>query len=113
MDYVGCTLLNANSWLPLNGKKRILRTKYFQQYFPDAIVIQAENNNISLTEFSNVSGYFMDVNTRQMYFSFSYETTVEPLRMDTSLIHTILYYRHCSFQCPDKIFIIFSKKEPQ
>ena len=28
-------------------------------------MIQAENNNISLTEFSNVTGHFMeDVNTR-------------------------------------------------
>ena len=29
------------------------RTKYFQQSVQDAIMIQAENNNISLTEFSN------------------------------------------------------------
>ena len=43
-------------------KKKI--TKYFQQYVQDVVMIQAENNNISLTEFSNVSGHFMeDVNT--------------------------------------------------
>ena len=30
------------------------RTKYFQQYVQDAIMIQPENNNMSLTEFSNV-----------------------------------------------------------
>ena len=36
-------------------------------------MIQAENNNISLTVFSNVTGHFMeDVNTPQMDFSFSY-----------------------------------------
>ena len=52
MDYVHCTFLNANSWLPLNGKKK-KRTKYFQQYVQDAIMIQAENNKIGLTEFSN------------------------------------------------------------
>ena len=47
------------------------RTKYFQQYVHDAIMIQAENNNISLTEFSNVSGHFMeDVNTPQNGFLF-------------------------------------------
>ena len=57
------------------------------------LVIQAENNNISLNEFSNVSEHFMeDVNTQQVDSSFSYETTVEPLGTDTSLIHTILYY---------------------
>ena len=72
MDYVRCTLLNANSWLPFKWQKQ-KRTKYFQQYVQDAIMIQAENNNISLTEFSNVSGHFMeDVNTPQMDFSFSY-----------------------------------------
>ena len=72
MDYVHCTFLNANSWLPLNGKKK-KRTKYFQQYVQDAIMIQAENDNISLTEFSNVTEHFMeDVNTPQMDFSFSY-----------------------------------------
>ena len=49
------------------------KNKYFQQYVQDAMMIQAENNNISLTEFSNVSGHFMeDVNTPQMDFSFSY-----------------------------------------
>ena len=38
-----------------------------------ATVIQAENNKISLTEFSNVTGHLMkDVNTPQMDFSFSY-----------------------------------------
>ena len=61
----------------------------------DAIVIQAENNNISPTEFSNVSGHFMDdvyINTQQVDFPFSYETTAEPLGTDTSLIHTIPYY---------------------
>ena len=42
------------------------RTKYFQQYVQDEIMIQAENNNIfrRLAEFSNVSGHFMkDINT--------------------------------------------------
>ena len=29
------------------------RTKYFPQYVQDAIMIQAENNKIGLTEFSN------------------------------------------------------------
>ena len=38
-----------------------------------ARLIQAENNKISLTEFSNVTGHFMeDVNTPQMDFSFYY-----------------------------------------
>ena len=72
MDYVCCTLLNANSWLPLNGKKKKI-TKYFQQYAQDATIIQAENNNISLIGFSNVTGHFMEgVNTPQMDFLFSY-----------------------------------------
>ena len=36
-------------------------------------MIQAENNNIGLTEFSNVTRHFMeDVNTPQMDFPFSY-----------------------------------------
>ena len=57
------------------------RTKYFQQYVQDEIMIQAENNNISLTEFSNVTRHFMedvkthvleDVNTPQMDFPSSY-----------------------------------------
>ena len=70
MDYVRCTLLNANSWLPLNGKNR--KEQNIFSNVQDAIMIQAENN-ISLTEFSNVSGHFMeDVNTPQMDFSFSY-----------------------------------------
>ena len=39
----------------------------------DATMIQAENNNISVTEFSNVSGHFMeDINTPKMDFSFPY-----------------------------------------
>ena len=62
----------------------------------DAIVIQAENNNISPTEFSNVSGHFMeDVykhTTSGFLFLFSYKTTAQPLGTDTSLIHTIPYY---------------------
>ena len=46
---------------------------YFEQYVQDTIMIQAENNNISLIEFSNVTRRFMeDVNTPQMDFSFSY-----------------------------------------
>ena len=54
-----CKFLTPFKW----QKKK--RTKYFQQYVQDAIMIQAENNNISLTEFSNGSGHFMeDVNTR-------------------------------------------------
>ena len=32
------------------------------------------------------------INTQQADFSFSYETTAEPLGTDTSLIHTIPYY---------------------
>ena len=57
---------------------------------------------ISLTEFSNVTEHFMeDVNTPQMDFSFSYQTTVEPLGTDTSLIQTPLYYG----QFPNKILI--------
>ena len=72
MDYVRCTLLNANSWLPLNGKKR-KEQNIFSNYVQDAIMIQAENSNVSLTEFSNVTGHFMeDVNKPQMDFSFSY-----------------------------------------
>ena len=83
-----CKFLTPFKW----QKKK--RTKYFQQYVQDAIMIQAEhNNNISLTEFSNVIEHFMeDVNTPQMNFSFSYQTTVEPLGTDTSLIQTALYY---------------------
>ena len=54
-----CKFLTPFKW----QKKK--RTKYFQQYVQDEIMIQAENNNISLTEFSNVTGHFMDdVNTR-------------------------------------------------
>ena len=54
-----CKFLTPFKW----QKKK--RRKYFQQYVQDAIMIQAENNNISLTEFSNVTGHFMeDVNTR-------------------------------------------------
>ena len=42
-----CKFLTPFKW----QKKK--RTKYFQQSVQDAIIIQAENNNISLTEFSN------------------------------------------------------------
>ena len=42
-----CKFLTPFKW----QKKK--RTKYFQQSVQDAIMIQAENNNISLTEFSN------------------------------------------------------------
>ena len=73
MDYVmlhyppKCKFLTPFKW----QNKKII--KYFQQYVQDATVIQAENNNISLTEFSNVTGHFMvDVNTRQMDFSLYY-----------------------------------------
>ena len=69
-----CTLYSpkCNFLTPFKWQKK-KRTKYFQQYVQDAIMIQAENNNISLTEFSNVSEHFMeDVNTPQMDFSFSY-----------------------------------------
>ena len=69
-----CTLYHPKSEFltPFTWQKK-KRTKYFQQYVHDAIMIQAENNNISLTEFSNVSRHFMeDVNTPQMDFSFSY-----------------------------------------
>ena len=73
MDYVGFTLLNANSWHLLNGKKgkeqHIFSNMFKMQH---NLMIQAENNNISLTEFSNVSRHFMeDVNTPQIDFSFS------------------------------------------
>ena len=72
MDYVRCTLLNANSWLPLNGKKR-KEQNIFSNYVQDAIMIQAENSNVGLTEFSNVTRHFMeDVKKPQMDFSFSY-----------------------------------------
>ena len=78
-----CKFLTPFKW----QKKK--RTKYFQQYVQDAIMIQAENNNISLTEFSNVSEHFMeDVKTPQMDFPFS--TTVEPLSADTSLYQIAL-----------------------
>ena len=43
-----CKFLTSFKW------QRKKRTKYFQQYVQDAIMIQAENNNIiGLTEFSN------------------------------------------------------------
>ena len=42
---------------------------------------------------SNVTEHFMeDVNTPQMDFPIFYETTVEPLGTDTSLIQTPLYH---------------------
>ena len=44
--------------IPDSGQKK--RPKYFQQSVQDAIVIQAENNNISLTEFSNNKVYIHD-----------------------------------------------------
>ena len=49
-----CKFLTPFKW----QKKK--RTRYFRQSVQDAIMIQAENNNISLTEFSNVSGHFME-----------------------------------------------------
>ena len=49
-----CKFLTPFKW------QKNKRTKYFQQYVQDAIMMQAENNNISLTEFSNVSGHFME-----------------------------------------------------
>ena len=61
-----CKFLTPFKW------QKQKRTKYFQQHVEDATVTQAENN-ISLTEFSNVTGHFMeDINTPQMDFSFSY-----------------------------------------
>ena len=55
--------------IPLFKWQKKKRTKYVQ----GVIMIQAENNNISLTEFSNVTGHFMeDLNAPQMDFSFSY-----------------------------------------
>ena len=53
MDYVSavyppkCRFLTQFKW----QKKK--RTKYFPQYVQDAIMIQAENNKIGLTDFSN------------------------------------------------------------
>ena len=69
-----CTLYPPTSkFLTLFKWQEKKRTKYFQQYVQGVIMIQAENNNISLTEFSNVTGHFMeDLNTPQMDFSFSY-----------------------------------------
>ena len=95
-----CKFLTPFKW----QKKK--RTKYFQQYVQDAIMIQAENNNISLTEFSNVTGHFMeDVNTPQMDFSFSYYTTVKP-HFTSHFSNTDTYITD-SFQCPNKILIYF------
>ena len=68
-----CTLYppNCKFLTPLKRQKK-KRTKCFQQYVQDAIMIQAENN-IGLTEFPNVTRHFMeDVNTPKMDFSFSY-----------------------------------------
>ena len=45
-----CKFLTPFKW---QKKKRTINVQ-------DAIVIQAENNNISPTEFSNVSGHFME-----------------------------------------------------
>ena len=54
-------------------KCKFLTPFKWQKKRTDAIMIQAENNNIGLTEFSNVTRHFMeDVNTPQMDFPFSY-----------------------------------------
>ena len=72
MDYVTLYPPKRKFLIPFKWQKKKI-TKYFQQYVQDAIMIQAENNNISLTEFSNVTRYFIeDVNTPQMDFPFSY-----------------------------------------
>ena len=76
-------------------------------------MIQAENN-IGLTEFSNVSGHFMEaVNTPQMDFSFdlllSYSRTSRYGHLsntDTSILWTVS-------NVPTKFSYIFFKKEPQ
>ena len=100
-----CKFLTPFKW----QKKK--RTKYFQQYVQDAIMIQAENNNISLTEFSNFSGHFMeDVNTR--YGGRKHTTNgFLFLLLNYLMVRTPLYYRQLyitdSFQCPDKILIYF------
>ena len=71
MDYVMLYTPKCKFLTPFKWQKK--RTKYFQQYVQDAIMIQAENNNISLNEFPNVSGHFMeDVNTPHMDFPFSF-----------------------------------------
>ena len=77
-----CTLYPPKSkFLTPFKRQKKKRTKYFQQHVQDATVIHAENNNISLTEFSNVTRHFMedvntrysqDVNTPHMDFPFSY-----------------------------------------
>ena len=62
-----CKFLTSFKW------QKIYIYIYIEQYVQDTIMIQAENNNISLIEFSNVTRRFMeDVNTPQMDFSFSY-----------------------------------------
>ena len=54
-----------NFCLPLNGKKRKEQNIFSNMFKIQYLMIQAENDNISLTEFSNNSGHFMeDVNTR-------------------------------------------------
>ena len=60
MNYVTCTPLNENSWLPLNGKKKEQNIFSNKIMFKMQIMIQADNNNISLTEFSNVTRHFME-----------------------------------------------------
>ena len=103
-----CKFLTPFTW----QKKK--RTKYFQQYVQDEIMIQAENNNISLTEFSNVTGHFVeDVNTGYggrkhttngfLFLLPNYSQTSQYAHLsntDTSIIMD-------SFQCPDKILMYF------
>ena len=95
------------------------KNKYFQQYVQEAMMIQAENNNISLTEFSNVSGHFIeDVNTRYggckhttnrfLFLLLNYSRT-SPYRhlsnTDTSILRT-------ASNVPTKFSHIFFKKDP-
>ena len=82
------------------------KNKYFRQYVQDAIMIQAENNNISLTEFSNVSGTFYGrlkhTTNGFLFLLLSYSRT---LGMDTSILRTVS-------DVTTKFSYIFFKKEP-
>ena len=120
MDYVmlyppKCKFLTPCKW---QNKER---TKYFQQYVQDVIMIQDENNNIfSLTEFSNVTRHFMeDVNTRYggckrttngfLFLLLNYSRTSQYRHFsntDTSILWTVS-------NVPTKFSYILFKKEPQ
>ena len=109
-----CKFLTPFKW----QKKKI--TKEFQQYVQDAIVIQGENNNISLTEFSNVKGHFMEDESYKHYGGHKHTTNGFPFlllnysrtsRYRASLIQTPLYYGQFPMSQQNSHIISF-KKEP-